>query len=161
MPLPEKKTLIWPKKGQILEKKSQKAFNNCQKLWWICCFFWCLAALPSPSNLMAQSADDLFLYTQADPLDSLQDQHFLRPATEFDASRFWVSSGIGSALYAGTTYALWQTWYADYPGGSFQTINDWPEWLQMDKAGHTFTAYQYSRYAFAGARWTGMSRPAE
>jgi hypothetical protein len=28
----------------------------------------------------------------------------------------------------------------------------------MDKAGHTFTAYQYSRLSFAGARWTGMKR---
>ena len=30
----------------------------------------------------------------------------------------------------------------------------------MDKVGHAFTAYMFSRYAFAGLRWAGLKRPA-
>ncbi len=121
-------------------------------------FGFCLLLLGSP--LVAQSTAQLAAYQTADPLDSLADQHFLRPAATFNKQRFWKASASGTLLYSGATYALWQTWYANYPRASFQTINDWPEWLQMDKPGHAFTAYQYARFAFAGARWTGMSRPA-
>ncbi|MEL6356010.1 MAG: DUF2279 domain-containing protein, partial [Bacteroidota bacterium] len=74
------------------------------------------------------------------------------------SGRFYTAAGVGTVIYTGATLALWQSWYADFPRGPFQTFNDWPEWLQMDKAGHAFTAYQYSRYVFAAARWTGQKR---
>lgn len=108
--------------------------------------------------LEAQSTRIDYEYTKADPLDSLNDVHFLRPAATFDGSRFWIAGGVGATLYGTATYGLWKAWYSDYPRSKFQTFNDWPEWLQMDKAGHTFTAYQYARLSFAGARWTGMKR---
>lgn len=109
------------------------------------------------SPLSTQTAVN-YEFTKADPLDSLNDVHFLRPASTFNASRFWIASGIGVGLYSVGTYAIWETWYSNYPRSKFQTINDWPEWLQMDKFGHTLGAYQYSRLLFAGARWTGMKR---
>lgn len=111
------------------------------------------------TSLSAQPGSALLAYQTADPLDSLADQHFLKPATSFNGRRFRIAAGTGLLLYSGASYGLWQTWYANYPRSSFQTINDLPEWLQMDKPGHAFTAYQYARFAFAGARWTGMSRP--
>lgn len=98
-------------------------------------------------------------WLKADPLDSLVDaQHFLRPANTFNAKRFWISSATGAALYGAATYGLYKTWYSEYERGPFRTIDDLPEWLQMDKAGHAFTAYQYARFVRAGANWTGLSR---
>jgi len=54
---------------------------------------------------------------------------------------------------------LYQTWYADFEQIGLHSFNDWPEWNQMDKAGHFFTAYMFNRYAFAGLRWAGLKRP--
>ncbi len=125
--------------------------------------FWSLLLLTffsTAANLSAQSSSAILAYQTADPLDSLADQHFLRPALSFDSQRFRIAAATGLLLYSGASYGLWQTWYANYPRSGFQTINDLPEWLQIDKPGHAFTAYQYARFAFAGARWTGMSRPA-
>lgn len=79
-------------------------------------------------------------------------------AVEFDRRRFWISAGSGAAIYTGLSITLWNAWYKDYPLGAFHTFNDWGEWLQMDKAGHFFSAYTASNYAFQGARWTGMKR---
>ncbi|MEL6394003.1 MAG: DUF2279 domain-containing protein [Bacteroidota bacterium] len=83
----------------------------------------------------------------------------LRPADTLDSGRLWTALGVGSGLYLGSTYLLYQTWYKDFERGPFRTFNDWPEWSQMDKAGHFFSAYFQSRFSFYGARWTGMSRP--
>lgn len=148
-------------KHQFSRFRGQKGLFVSSFLLVCCCLFSALLPVKSLQFLHAQTETDIRLrpYTQLDPLDSLQDKHWLRPATSFNANRFWTATGVGTGLYLGTTYALWQTWYADFPRSNFQTIDDWPEWLQMDKAGHTFTAYQYARYAFAGARWTGMKRP--
>ncbi|TAD88783.1 MAG: DUF2279 domain-containing protein, partial [Bacteroidetes bacterium] len=49
-----------------------------------------------------------------------------------------------------------KVWYADYKRSKLHTINDWPEWLQVDKAGHTWTAYQISRASMATWQWAGM-----
>lgn len=52
---------------------------------------------------------------------------------------------------------LWKAWYADYPLGDFHTFNDNDEWNQMDKCGHALMAYQEARWAYHGARWTGLN----
>ncbi|MEM8582806.1 MAG: DUF2279 domain-containing protein [Bacteroidota bacterium] len=105
-------------------------------------------------KLATQVAD----FSQRDPLILYQPNSVLRPSDTLSSSRFWTALGIGSGLYLGSTYALYQTWYKEFDRGPFRTFNDWPEWLQMDKAGHFFSAYFQSRYSYYGARWTGMSR---
>lgn len=82
---------------------------------------------------------------------------FLTPADTFHRGRFWLCTGTATTLYTGTSVGLWHLWYKDYPTGSFRTFNDWGEWNHVDKMGHLFTAYQYSRWAHQGARWTGLS----
>ncbi len=47
---------------------------------------------------------------------------------------------IGS-LYIGSYLYLNQAWYKPYATSHFHFFNDNPEWLQMDKCGHFFTAY--------------------
>lgn len=55
-------------------------------------------------------------------------------------------------LYSGVTYgasilALSQIWYKDQGFTSFRFFNDNPEWNQVDKVGHFFSTYQFSRIA--------------
>lgn len=51
------------------------------------------------------------------------------------------TGGAMTAGLVGTIAVLDQAWYADYERSSFHTFNDGGEWLQMDKAGHVFSAY--------------------
>jgi len=83
---------------------------------------------------------------------------FLAPSDTFNKKRFYVSAGVGVGLYSAFSIGLWQAWYKDSELTKFHTFNDWNEWQQVDKAGHLYTAYNYSRWAYQGARWTGMSR---
>ncbi len=76
----------------------------------------------------------------------------------FHKGRFWGAAGTGSVALGGTLFALSTFWYNDYPQTSFHFFDDRREWLQMDKAGHMFTAYFLSDWSYYGARWTGMSR---
>ncbi|HMP92836.1 MAG TPA: DUF2279 domain-containing protein [Phnomibacter sp.] len=70
--------------------------------------------------------------------------------------RVWTVVGAHTALYGGTLLALNQAWYANYPRGSFHTFNDSKEWLQVDKVGHAWTAYQLGRASMASWAWAGL-----
>lgn len=115
--------------------------------------FFCLLSPP----LAAQLTPD---FTHRDPLAGIAPDNWLTPDSSFNKSRFYISAGTGAALYGAASIGLYQTWYADYDQVGLHSFNDWPEWNQMDKAGHAFTAYIFSRYAFAGLRWSGLKRPA-
>ena len=53
---------------------------------------------------------------------------------------------------------LYQIWYKDYPSESFHFFNDDGQWMQMDKCGHYFTAFQISRISSDVLSWTGTKR---
>ena len=99
-------------------------------------------------------------YTQRDPLAEIAGDNWLKPADELHRARFRTAAGIGIGAYAAAGVGLYAIWYKDYELEPFHLFNDWPEWEQMDKAGHAFTAYFFSRTAFAGLRWAGLKRPA-
>lgn len=61
-----------------------------------------------------------------------------------------------SALYAGSMVALNSLWYQDHDRSKFHFFNDNDEWLQLDKAGHAFTAYQLGRLGMETLRWSGV-----
>lgn len=69
-------------------------------------------------------------------------------------SRKWCVVGTETGLLVGGTAAIYQLWYRDYGTGSFRFFNDNPEWLQMDKAGHAYTAYQLSALGHGLMRWS-------
>ncbi|NJB86544.1 hypothetical protein GGR26_002312 [Lewinella marina] len=122
-------------------------------------FLLCLA--PVCSALLAQGSDGpRYRYTERDPLADVAGDGWLRPADTFHADRFYTAAAIGASTYAGFGVGLYSIWYKGYELERFHTFNDWPEWEQMDKAGHAFTAYAFNRMAFAGLRWTGLKRPA-
>lgn len=60
--------------------------------------------------------------------------------------------------YGGTMVALYSAWYKNYPQTGFHSFNDFPEWKQVDKAGHLYSAYIESRFSMELWRWTGIDR---
>ncbi len=60
--------------------------------------------------------------------------------------------------YGGSLIILSNTWYKDYEHTSFHTFNDAGEWLQVDKFGHGWTAYNTGRVSAAMWRWAGLSQ---
>lgn len=58
--------------------------------------------------------------------------------------------GLGMAAGMGVGIALLdQAWYAQYERGPLKLFNDGDEWLQMDKAGHVFSAYTLGAWGHA------------
>lgn len=70
--------------------------------------------------------------------------------------RQWLVAGLSSIGYGSTLITLNSTWYKDYPHTSFQVFNDGREWLQVDKAGHAWTAYNTGRATTALWEWAGL-----
>ncbi len=69
-----------------------------------------------------------------------------------------LTLGIGSGVvYLGAIITLDQLWYADYDRSSFHFFNDNSQWLQMDKVGHSVTAYQFAQNANNACLWAGYS----
>lgn len=60
--------------------------------------------------------------------------------------------------YSTTMIGLYSAWYKDYPQSGFHSFNDWPEWKQVDKVGHFYSAYIESRASMELWRWTGIER---
>jgi hypothetical protein len=104
-------------------------------------------------SLLAQKRAQLDSIARPTPF-----QNFLTPSDTFNKKRFYVSVGAGVGLYGAFSVGLWQAWYKNTKLSPFHTFNDWNEWQQVDKMGHLYTAYNYSRWAYQGSRWTGMSR---
>lgn len=88
------------------------------------------------------------------PLDS-SSQLFLDPATK--KKRIIINTALHAGIYTGAMLVLSQAWYADYPHSNFHTFNDNGEWLQVDKVGHAWTAYQISRASMASWKWAGLT----
>ena len=60
-------------------------------------------------------------------------------------------TGFGSSLIA-LNYA----WYVNYPRSSFHFFDDNGEWLQMDKAGHAYSAYNEAYWTSNLYQWAGV-----
>jgi len=74
-----------------------------------------------------------------------------------EKKRKLIIAGVHTAAYAGTLITLSQAWYKDYPKSSFHTFDDSKEWLQMDKIGHGWTAYNIAKYSGNMWEWAGFS----
>lgn len=72
--------------------------------------------------------------------------------------RIWIVAGGNVLAYGTAMIGLYNAWYRDYPQSGFHTFNDWPEWKQVDKVGHLYSAYIESRGSMELWRWTGIDR---
>lgn len=83
---------------------------------------------------------------------------FLTPADTLSKPRalgVYITTGV---LAGGSIAMLNQTWYSDYDKSDFHTIDDSAEWLQVDKAGHVFSAYHLGRLSKEAIQWSGETR---
>jgi hypothetical protein len=72
-------------------------------------------------------------------------------------TRPWLIGGLTAAAYGGSLIVLNNAWFKDYAHTPFQTFNDSREWLQVDKVGHAWTAYNTGRASAALWQWGGLS----
>lgn len=91
-------------------------------------------------------------------VDPVFNPYQLSLSPEIKKKRIIINTALHVGIYTGSMIVLNQAWYADYPRSSFHTFNDNKEWLQVDKAGHAWTAYQISRTSMASWKWAGLSR---
>jgi hypothetical protein len=70
--------------------------------------------------------------------------------------RLYVVAGAGTAIYAGGLSYLGFVWYRDQERVPFHLYNDGKGYLQMDKLGHGYVAYQQSLMAYRALRWAGV-----
>ena len=66
-------------------------------------------------------------------------------STKKDRTNRYIIAGSEIAGYSASYLALGQLWYSGYPHTSFHWQNDIHEWMQMDKFGHSWSAYWIAR----------------
>lgn len=71
--------------------------------------------------------------------------------------RQWIIGSANVAGYGSSLIILSNTWYKNYPHSSFHTFNDDNEWLQVDKFGHGWTAYNTGRLSAGMWKWAGLN----
>lgn len=79
-----------------------------------------------------------------------------KPDFNRHTNRKWIIGAGTTLAYSGSFIFLNQAWYKGYPRSSFHTFNDVGEWLQMDKIGHAWTAYNTGKAGAALWRWAGV-----
>lgn len=89
------------------------------------------------------------------PLGMYAQNYISRPDT-INKGRLLTLGIGGAATYVGGMYLLYNAWYRHNAMESFHFFDDSREWLQVDKAGHIYSAYNDSRLAYEALRWTGM-----
>lgn len=101
----------------------------------------------------------LFLLGISNSVDAQNSiESFLKPSDSLNNQRRTTIVVSESVLAGGALVGLNQLWYADYPKSDFHFINDNADWLQMDKAGHVFSAYQLGNFGKGALQWSGVSR---
>lgn len=66
-----------------------------------------------------------------------------------------IYTGVG--LYSAALVTLYFAWYKDSDLTSFHFFNDNANYLQLDKLGHSTTAYTLSYYSFESLKWAGVN----
>ncbi|GAB1858466.1 DUF2279 domain-containing protein [Flavobacteriaceae bacterium MHTCC 0001] len=85
-------------------------------------------------------------------------ESFLTPSDTLNIKRRNAVVISESVLASATLLGLNEIWYADFERSKFHTVNDNSEWLQMDKFGHVFTAYQMGKQGANLLNWSGVRK---
>lgn len=86
---------------------------------------------------------------------------FLKPSDTLNKTRVRIVAISETALAATALIGLNQLWYSDYEKSDFHTINDNDQWLQMDKAGHVFSAYHLGSFGANALKWSGANKKSQ
>ena len=89
-----------------------------------------------------------------------QSQKFLslERADSIHKARVRLVAGTTLGLYPVSMYWLYTQWYRDYAQTGFHYFNDGDEWLQADKVGHTWTAYNIAKPLTRSFEWAGLAK---
>ncbi|MEW4924184.1 DUF2279 domain-containing protein [Algibacter sp. 2305UL17-15] len=83
---------------------------------------------------------------------------FLKPSDTLNTKRRNAVVISEVALASTALVGLNEIWFADFDRSKFHTINDNNEWLQIDKLGHMFTAYQVGKQGAHLLNWSGVTK---
>lgn len=83
---------------------------------------------------------------------------FLKPSDTLHKQRRNAVVISQSSTAGLSLLALDRLWYSDFDRGRFRTVNDNNHWLQMDKMGHAFAAYQLGTLGANTFNWAGVSK---
>lgn len=90
-----------------------------------------------------------------------QFQDFLTPSDTLNIPRRNTVVIAETVAIGGALVGLNQLWYKDYEKSDFHFKNDNASWLQMDKAGHAFSAYHMGRFGAELLEWSGASKKSQ
>lgn len=99
-------------------------------------------------------------YTSAQKVEYTAADGFWRKEEFFNARKAKGASAVWGTGYGLTLGALGAAWYGGQAWGKFRFFDDAHEWKQIDKFGHAFAGYQFSRAALETAKWAGCGRKA-
>ena len=112
------------------------------------------SSISPPAQVVAiQSPTELLKYDTTKYVD-----RFSHLTPKQKKNRTILVVGANVLGYGATMVGLYNAWYKNYPQTSFHSFNDWPEWKQVDKVGHMYSAYIESFGSMETWRWTGMER---
>lgn len=119
-------------------------------------FFLCIASFFSFNAVYSQYnfKPDISLNKLQTFSDTFQ-QHTVYP---YNKKRIHFVTAANIIGYGALLIGLNAEWYAKYPRSGFHFFNDDAEWLQVDKAGHIYSAYTESRASMEAWRWAGLPR---
>ena len=69
-----------------------------------------------------------------------------------------TTAAVTTGFLSSSIVYLNNIWYKPYHNEKFHFFNDNKEWLQMDKVGHIYFTYQFSRLMTEGFEWSGFSK---
>ena len=99
----------------------------------------------------------VFLHSQIEVrYDTIPPGPFRDLSPSQKAKRQWLVGGANVVGYGTSIIIFNNQWYKNYPKTSFHTFNDSKEWLQVDKVGHAWAAYNSGRASQSMWTWTGM-----
>ncbi|MFT6746464.1 MAG: hypothetical protein ACJAZ2_000803 [Glaciecola sp.] len=79
-----------------------------------------------------------------------------KTASQINSAALIGVSGVSIALYGGTMLGLSTVWYKDYDQVGFHFTNDNLHWLQIDKFGHAYSSYVFSKLGMEALKRTGL-----
>jgi uncharacterized protein YfiM (DUF2279 family) len=91
------------------------------------------------------------------PFSFGQNTPFFQNCDTLCSKRIIASTTLVGTTWVGGTMALSKIWYSDFQKTNFHTFNDGKDWLQMDKAGHIYTAAHLSESNYRLFKWSGLS----
>jgi uncharacterized protein YfiM (DUF2279 family) len=88
----------------------------------------------------------------------IKSQVWLKPSDTLNPKRLKTVVVTELTISSSALLGLATVWYNDYPKSGFKFKNDNNDWLQMDKAGHVFSAYTLGKFGNEALNWAGCSK---